>query len=156
MIGSGAFAMGSAWVCRFLRTQRRRPEGTLQGVLRLIMFAAVGAVIGWIAWGQGESIWGLVGLLLLPLLWGALRSRWEILALMLTYYAGGARGLPGGAVVFFGDTAPHWWGIGMWLGASVLLSVPFQDLARPVRAVETITASRMALSSCRVNRAAAG
>ncbi|WP_247391911.1 hypothetical protein [Ralstonia pseudosolanacearum] len=125
MIGTGASSMGTARVGRFLRPLQERPEGKLQGVLRLIMSAAVGAVIGWIAWGHGESTWGLVGLLLLPLLWGALRSRWEGLGLMLTYYAGGARGLPGGAVAFFGDTAPHWWGLGMWLGASMLLSMPF-------------------------------
>ena len=125
MIVSGASAMGSAWVGRFLRPLLWRPEGKLQGVLRLIIFAAIGAVVSLIAWGQGEAICGLVSLLLLPLLWGASRSRWEGLGLMLTYYAGGARGLPGGAVVFFGDTAPHWWGFGMWLGASVLLSVPF-------------------------------
>jgi len=44
---------------------------------------------------------------------------------MLAYFAAGSRDLPGGAVVFFGDEAPHWWGLGMWLAASVLLSAPF-------------------------------
>lgn len=125
MIGSGTSVMGSAWVGRFLRPLHGRLEGKQQAVLRLIFAAAAGAVVGWVAWGQGECIWGLVGLLLLPLLWGASRSRWEGLALMLPYFAGGARGLPGGAVVFFGDTAPYWWGFGMWLGASMLLSMPF-------------------------------
>lgn len=124
MIGSGDSAIGNTWAGRILRPLHR-PEGKLQGVLRLAISAAVGAVVGWIAWGQGESVWGLVALLLLPLLWGASRSRWEGLALMLPYFAGGARGLPGGAVVFFGDTAPHWWGFGMWLAASMLLSMPF-------------------------------
>ncbi|WP_436226521.1 hypothetical protein [Cupriavidus necator] len=67
----------------------------------------------------------MVNLLALPLLWGVTRSRWEGLSLMLAYFAAGSRGLPGGAVVFFGDEAPHWWGLGMWLAASVLLSAPF-------------------------------
>jgi hypothetical protein len=44
---------------------------------------------------------------------------------MLGYYLAGARGLPPGAVVFFGDEAPRWWGLAMWFGASTLLSMPF-------------------------------
>lgn len=124
MIGSGASSIRSAWAGRILRPLHR-PEGKLEGLLRLTIYAGVGALVGGIAWGQGEHIWGLVGLLLLPLLWGASTTRWEGLALMLSYFAAGARGLPGGAVVFFGDTAPHWWGFAMWLGASMLLSMPF-------------------------------
>lgn len=99
--------------------------GKHEGVLRVFFMFAAGAVIGWMSWGRGESVVGLANLLALPLLWGISRSRWEGLALMLAYYAAGSRGLPGGAVVFFGDTAPRWWGLAMWLGASLLLSAPF-------------------------------
>lgn len=94
-------------------------------LVRLFASLLVGAAVGWMSWGRGESLGGLVNLLVLPLLWGVTRSRWEGFALMLAYYAAGARGLPGGAVVFFGDEAPHWWGLGMWLAASVVLSAPF-------------------------------
>lgn len=94
-------------------------------IARLMAFMAAGAFIGWISWGQGESFWGLLGVLALPLMWGASGSRWEGLTLMLAYYSSGARGLPSGAVVFFGDMAPHWWGLAMWLAASVVLSLPF-------------------------------
>lgn len=107
MIGSGASVIGSAWAGRILRPLLMRPEGKLQGVLRLIISAAVGAAVGWIAWGQGDSIWSLVGLLILPLMWGASSSRWEGLALMLAYFLAGARGLPGGTVAYFGETAPR-------------------------------------------------
>lgn len=117
--------IGSAWAGRILRPLLMRPEGKLQGVLRLIISAAVGAAVGWIAWGQGDSIWSLVGLLILPLMWGASSSRWEGLALMLAYFLAGARGLPGGTVAYFGETAPRWWGSGMWVGASLLLAMPF-------------------------------
>ena len=89
------------------------------------IFCSVGAAVGWAAWGRSESLWSLLGLLLLPLMWGRTRTRGQGLALMLGYYLTGARGLPVGAVVFFGDMAPLWWGIAMWFGVSMLLSLPF-------------------------------
>ncbi|KWW32366.1 MULTISPECIES: hypothetical protein [Cupriavidus] len=95
------------------------------GLLRIVLSLIAGAAIGWMTWGRGESVVSLLNLLALPLLWGITRSRWEGLSLMLAYFAAGSRDLPGGAVVFFGDEAPHWWGLGMWLAASVLLSAPF-------------------------------
>lgn len=100
-------------------------EGRLHSELRMGFYTSVGAAVGWAAWGRSESLSGLLGLLLLPLMWGKSRTRWEGLALMLGYYLAGARGLPKGAVVFFGDTAPPWWGWAMWLGVSILLTMPF-------------------------------
>lgn len=102
-----------------------RPKVKLQGELRILYSLVGGAVVGWLSWGRGESLCGLAGLLVLPLLWGTSKSRWEGLALILAYYLAGARGLPGGAVVFFGDTAPRWWGLAMWFGASSLQCMPF-------------------------------
>lgn len=93
--------------------------------LRILLSAVGGAVVGWTAWGRSENIEGLVGILALPLLWSMLRTKWEALVLMMAYFMAGARGLPDGAVVFFGDTAPHWWGAAMWWSASLLLSAPF-------------------------------
>lgn len=93
--------------------------------LRVILSVVGGAAAGWVAWGRSESLEDLIVVLTLPLLWSMLRTRWEALALMLAYFMAGARGLPDGAVVFFGDTAPHWWGVAMWWGASLLLSAPF-------------------------------
>lgn len=103
--------------------QQVRLRGAL--VLRMGIYCSVGAAVGCAAWGRSERLGGLLALLLLPLVWGGSRTRWEGLALMLGYYLAGARGLPGGAVVFFGDTAPTWWGRAMWLGASMLLCMPF-------------------------------
>lgn len=110
---------------RSRRSLQSRLKWNMQGELRILFSLVAGAVVGWLTWGRGESVWGLAGLLVLPLVWGTSRSRWEGLALMLAYYLAGARGLPGGAVVFFGDAAPRWWGLAMWLGASSLLCMPF-------------------------------
>lgn len=123
-------AMAESWTTaakRFKRLVTMHPQGSLRNalVLRMGIYCSVGAAVGWAAWGRSESLWGLVVLLLLPLIWGVSSSRWEGLSLMLGYYLAGARGLPGGAVVFFGETAPNWWGLAMWLGVSMLLCMPF-------------------------------
>jgi len=59
------------------------------------------------------------------MLWALTRVRSEGAALMFGYFAAGARDLPRGAVVFFGDVAPRGYGIGLWLAVCGLLSVPF-------------------------------
>lgn len=125
MIAAGYSETCGTWAGRIHQSLQSRLESIRQGELRVLLSLLAGAVVGSISWGRGESLWGLLGLLVLPLWWGASRSRIQGLALMLAYYAAGARGLPGGAAVFFGDTAPHWLGLAMWLGASCLLSAPF-------------------------------
>lgn len=124
MIAGRVSVTWAAWFNRF-HSWLDRLAGGEWGLVRVLASLIAGAAVGWLSWGRGESLAGLVNLLVLPLLWGVARSRWEGLALMLAYYAAGSRGLPGGAVVFFGDDAPHWWGLGMWMGASALLSAPF-------------------------------
>lgn len=95
-----------------------------------VAWLLVGGVTGWFAWGQGDSLDRLTVLLLLPVGMGFVRSRGEALVLMFGYFAAGARGLPGGAVVFFGDSAPAWWGSAMWAAATLSLSAPFAVLWR--------------------------
>lgn len=96
-----------------------------RGLARPAACLLLGGMTGWFAWGQGDSLARLAAVLLLPVVMGFARSRGEALALMLGYFAAGARGLPGGAVVFFGDTAPGWWGVAMWAAASALLGAPY-------------------------------
>lgn len=88
-------------------------------------FALAGGVIGWMAWGSGPEVWRLAWLLLLPIGWGLAASRWSSGLLMAGYYLAGARGLPGGTVAFFGDSAPGWWGWAFWAIVCGLLTVPF-------------------------------
>lgn len=67
----------------------------------------------------------MLWLWLLPLIFGRTESRGAAYALMLSYYLIGARGLPAGAAVFFGEAAPWWYGAALWMGASALLALPF-------------------------------
>lgn len=124
MIAGRVSVTRAAWVNRF-HSWLDRLAGREWGGLRVVASLIAGAAVGWLSWGRGDSLAGLLNLLVLPLLWGVMRSRWEGLVLMLAYYAAGSRGLPGGTVVFFGDDAPQWWGLGMWMAASILLSAPF-------------------------------
>ena len=89
----------------------------------LAMFA--GVAIGWCSWGSSEQIWPLFLVCLFPLAWGAATSRFLAWALSIGYFMGAARGLPAGAVAFFGEGSPQWWGLAMWLGSSLLQSAPF-------------------------------
>lgn len=94
-------------------------------VQRWAMFFASGVGIGALAWGQAGSIWPLTFIVALPILWGTSRERCEGLLLMLGYYLAGARGLPGGASVFFGEAESLRLGLVMWAAASLLLSLPY-------------------------------
>lgn len=85
----------------------------------------IGICIGWIAWGLNGQIWQLGILILLPFCWGSMSSRRSAWLLSLGYFLAGTRGLPAGAVAFFGDNSPSWWGVAMWLCASLMLSAPF-------------------------------
>lgn len=93
--------------------------------LRISLAYAAGASVGALAWGRSENIGSLALLLALPALWRLLKLRCEGFALMLAYYMAGARHLPNDVSVFFGDAAPPWMGIAMWVGTSVLLGLPF-------------------------------
>lgn len=93
--------------------------------LKLTAFALAGGAVGFLAWGNGAEAWRLSWILLLPLAWGYAQSRWSAALLMFGYYLGGARGLPGGTAVFFGDGGPWWLGYVFYLGACLLLTLPF-------------------------------
>jgi hypothetical protein len=110
-----------------LGTVAIRPPNLTHLRLRIWVLAALiaGAAIGFVAWGVTTDLRTLLVVCLLPVAWRVMPSRWAASALMMGYFAAGARGLPRGAVVFFGDTAPVWWGGAMWLGVCVCLSAPF-------------------------------
>lgn len=97
-------------------------------VCRIVFVFTLGGTIGLFAWGNSSEIWQLVVLLGLPLIWGLSHSRLSAGVLMLGYYLVGARGLPGGIGVFFGNSAPWWSGWILWLFASLLLALPFMVL----------------------------
>lgn len=91
-------------------------------VLRLAAWAAAGSVVGLAAWGAHGALWLL---LLLPAGVAVASTRAAAFAWLLGYYLAAARGLPAGAAVFFGASAPWWLGWMFWVGASVLLALPF-------------------------------
>lgn len=111
------------------------------------LFFIVGIVIGWLAWGGGPELARLGWILVLPLAWGRARSRMEAALLIAGYYLAGARGLPVGAIVFFGEGAPAWFGWCLWFAANLLLTAPFavlwsgQGRARPWRFVAAVCVS---------------
>ncbi len=90
-----------------------------------VVFGLAGGTVGWLAWGGGTEAWRFACLLLLPLGWGLARSRWSASLLMLGYYLGGARGLPGGTAVFFGEGGPWWLGYACYFAACLFLTLPF-------------------------------
>lgn len=85
----------------------------------------IGLAIGCISWGRNEQIWQLSILIFLPLCWGMAGSRVRAWALSFGYFLAGTRGLPTGAIAFFGENSPAWAGIALWLGACLALSVPY-------------------------------
>lgn len=84
-----------------------------------------GAFAGLLGWGYGGNLWHLMLILLLPLAWAIARARRDIWFCVLSYYLLGSRDLPEAAVVFFGDSAPGWLGYVLWIGASLMLTMPF-------------------------------
>jgi len=97
----------------------------LSRLSRMAIAFLVGAILGWIAWGRGEELVSLLAIAGLPLAWGHTSSRWDASSLMAGYFGAGARGLPHGAVVFFGDQAPAWCGVAMWAAVVAVLCVPY-------------------------------
>lgn len=95
------------------------------GALGEIGCVLLGGLVGWLAWGGDVAIWRLSLILVLPLAWGLTKSRWAASLLMASYYCAGARGLPFGSAVFFGDSAPVWFGWLMWSAACALLTLPY-------------------------------
>jgi uncharacterized membrane protein (DUF485 family) len=82
------------------------------------------SLLAGMAWGQDDIFW-LACAVLPPVLWMLSSSRLSGAFLMLTYYLTASRGLPGGAVVFFGEAAPLWWGVLLWLGAAFCSTLPW-------------------------------
>ena len=91
-------------------------------------FGLFGGMVGWATWGTGEDLLALLCVVVLPVAFGIAKSRWIAGALMLGYYMAGARGLPGGAAVFFGDAAPWGYGWALYGAACVLLALPYMAL----------------------------
>lgn len=98
------------------------------GVLASLVYLITGGLIGWLAWGRGPDVWSLAWILLLPVVWGLASGRLSASMVVAGYFLAGTRGLPGGAIVFFGEDAPGWFGWALWLGASALLVLPFAAL----------------------------
>jgi hypothetical protein len=86
---------------------------------------ASGWAIGWFSWGRADTIVSLLAIAALPIAWAFTSNRWEAVALVASYYGAGERGLPHGAVVFFGDEAPAWCGFAMWGAVVLVLCVPY-------------------------------
>ncbi|MEM8519074.1 hypothetical protein RCH05_003649 [Janthinobacterium sp. CAN_S7] len=107
------------------RLMFEKHTNSVSGVLMSLTFLVAGVVIGWLAWGRGPETWRLAWILLLPVAWGLASGRASASMLIAGYFLAGARGLPGGSVVFFGEDAPVWFGWACWLGACALLSLPF-------------------------------
>lgn len=117
------------------RTSGQSNSLTRTKLIRGVSAFAVGLSIGWLGWGMDERIWHLGVLIALPICWGLTTTRASGWALCLGYFMAGTRGLPVGAVAFFGENSPPWWGVAMWLSASLLLSAQFglfwsRDLTR--------------------------
>lgn len=98
------------------------------GGFSALMYLVVGGLIGWLAWGREPDVWSLAWILLLPIVWGIASRRLSASMIVVGYFLAGTRGLPGGAIVFFGEDAPSWFGWALWLVASALLALPFSVL----------------------------
>lgn len=103
--------------------------------LRCALLVATGGIVGASAWGNTTSEISLLLVLLLPVLWAQTRARWQAFALALGYFLAGGRGMPAGAVVFFGESSPAWWGWCLWIVSSTLLATPYAALwtSKPAR-----------------------
>lgn len=121
--------------------------GKSSWLLASFPFLIVGILVGLLGWGSGPEVGRLAWVMLLPFAWGLAGGRWPASMLVVGYYLAGVRGLPIGSVVFFGDTAPGWWGWAFWVAACALLSTPFvllwsaEQCARPWRFVLAVCLS---------------
>lgn len=101
------------------------------GNLTVFVFFVFGWVIGRLAWGNGPEVRWLGLLVLLPFVWGLAASRLSASMLIFGYFLAGARGLPGGMAVFFGNALPDWVGVVLWALSSLLLALPWLLLWSP-------------------------
>jgi len=90
-----------------------------------LLFLFIGAAVGWCAWGGTSNIAPLLFILVLPFIWGLTKTRVNAAALIGGYFLAGARGLPAGAVIFFGDATSPLLGWSMWCFSNALLTMPF-------------------------------
>ena len=84
---------------------------------------AGGLFIGCLAWGRWIDLLTLAAFM--PLSWAIAPRRMFAAAAVFAYYLGAARGLPYGAVVFFGASTPWYFGPALWIAACALLSMPW-------------------------------
>lgn len=98
----------------------------LRDELTKVALAGLLGGLSGMCWGSG---FGLIGLLGLPVIYRHTRRRLDAAVLMLGYYLVAARGLPGGAAVFFGEGG-GWLGWVLWMVSSLVLAAPFVWLHR--------------------------
>lgn len=84
----------------------------------------LGGLTGFLCWGHEGGLFPEVIVAVLFAVGSEVKSRFGWWGMWLGYFLAGARGLPGGAAVFFGDSAP-WMGYSLWIGSSLLLSMSF-------------------------------
>ncbi|MET0086490.1 MAG: nitrilase-related carbon-nitrogen hydrolase [Sedimenticola sp.] len=98
----------------------------LKRLLMSLLLVSGAAISAWLAW-QGEvSLLGAA--LIMPGLWALAGNRWSAWSVALVYYLVAGRGIPGGAVLFFGQGEDFGWLL--LLCASLALSLPYALLWR--------------------------
>lgn len=93
--------------------------------LKLIAYASIGVLIGWLAWGSSDSVMPLILIAVLPWLWGLSQTRGQAAALIAGYYFAASRALPSASEAFFGDASSWWLGLLLWIASGLLLCIPF-------------------------------
>ena len=83
----------------------------------------VGSGSGYLAWGHHDALIALT--ILFPLAWSLANTRAVAFVVAAAYYLAASRGMTIGASVFFGDQVPYGAGVGLWIGSSLLLAIPW-------------------------------
>lgn len=96
--------------------------------LYALCFLMLGALIGWLAFGQGDEVEWFKWVLLLPLIWGLAKSRLSSSLVVFGFFLSASRGVPFAIGVFFGDESPWWANWGLWLCVALLSSLSYYFL----------------------------
>lgn len=90
--------------------------------LHLAVIVLLGAITGFLAWGEP----GITSLsVMLPMLWLGGKNRWHGAAGVFTYYLVGSRCLPDSSGAFFESDFSYQLGVAMWIGAALLNALPW-------------------------------
>jgi apolipoprotein N-acyltransferase len=98
------------------------PSDGRRRVARIASALTAGAVVGWLAWGDGRAP---ALALLVPLVWMLIRDQPAAAAWVAGYYCTSMRGVIYASDVFFSGSHPFVFGLGLWVGLSVLLCLPW-------------------------------